>query len=52
MRLSQDPEEKQTDAQTSPDSDQFGSFLFWRAPLPTVDDDLLELLVISRNINQ
>uniref|UniRef100_A0A3Q3W2F7 RNA-binding protein NOB1 n=1 Tax=Mola mola TaxID=94237 RepID=A0A3Q3W2F7_MOLML len=34
---------------TSPDSDQFGSFLFWRAPLPTVDDDLLELLVSRRD---
>ena len=27
------------------DSDEFNSFLFWREPLPTLDDDLLELLV-------
>ena len=27
------------------DGDEFNSFLFWREPLPTLDDDLLELLV-------
>lgn len=39
--------QKQTDAQTSADSDEFNSFHFWRAPPPSIDDSLLELLVSS-----
>lgn len=29
----------------SSDADQFSTFLFWREPLPSIDDDLLEMLV-------
>ncbi|KAG8437509.1 hypothetical protein GDO86_008277 [Hymenochirus boettgeri] len=28
---------------SSSDIDEFGSFLFWRSPLPSIEDDLLEL---------
>ncbi|XP_034535770.1 RNA-binding protein NOB1 isoform X2 [Notolabrus celidotus] len=34
----------QKDTQTSSDSDEFNSFHFWREPLPTIDDSLLDLL--------
>lgn len=40
--------EERTDTQTSSDSDQFNSFLFWREPPPPLDTELLELLVSSR----
>ncbi|XP_074523138.1 RNA-binding protein NOB1 [Halichoeres trimaculatus] len=36
--------DKQTNTQTSLDSDEFNSFNFWRQPLPSLDDSLLELL--------
>ncbi|XP_066183479.1 RNA-binding protein NOB1 isoform X1 [Sylvia atricapilla] len=29
------------------DSDQFGSFLYWRPPLPSIEEELRELLAIS-----
>lgn len=33
-------------AAAPPSSDhQFSSFLFWREPLPSIEDDLLEMLV-------
>lgn len=40
------PDDKQTDSQTA-DSEHFNSFQFWREPLPSLDDDLLALLVRS-----
>lgn len=40
-------DDKQDDTQTSSDSDQFSSFLFWREAPPTLDDGLLDLLVRS-----
>lgn len=43
--------QKQTDTQMSSDSDEFNSFLFWREPLPSIDDSLLDLLVSSRKIH-
>ncbi|XP_031977565.1 RNA-binding protein NOB1 [Corvus moneduloides] len=30
-----------------PDSDEFGSFLYWRPPLPSIEEELRELLAIS-----
>ncbi|KAM4722056.1 RNA-binding protein NOB1 [Rhinophrynus dorsalis] len=27
-----------------PENDEFGSFLFWRSPLPSIEEDLLELM--------
>lgn len=41
---------KHKQTETSVSSDQFNSFLFWREPLPSIDDDLLELLVSSTNM--
>lgn len=41
-------EQKPLDSLTSSDADQFNSFLFWREPLASVDDSLLDLLVSSR----
>ncbi|XP_071346028.1 RNA-binding protein NOB1 [Trachinotus anak] len=38
----QTPTETQTSTPT--DGDQFNSFQFWREPLPTLDDELLQLL--------
>lgn len=29
----------------SPEQQQFSSFLFWREPLPSIEDELLEMLV-------
>ncbi|KAM4593684.1 RNA-binding protein NOB1 isoform 1-T1 [Odontesthes bonariensis] len=39
----QNQQNQQTDS-VAPNSQQFSSFLFWREPLPTIDDDLLGLL--------
>ncbi|XP_068883421.1 RNA-binding protein NOB1 [Aphelocoma coerulescens] len=30
-----------------PESDEFGSFLYWRPPLPSIEEELRELLAIS-----
>lgn len=35
----------QTEASEPADGEQFNSFQFWREPLPSVDSNLLELLV-------
>lgn len=43
--LSAKNKQKQTDTQTSSEGDEFNSFHFWREPLPTIDDGLLDLLV-------
>lgn len=40
---------KQENAASS-DCDQFSSFLFWREPLPCIDDDLLEMLVSVEHV--
>ncbi|XP_020495832.2 RNA-binding protein NOB1 [Labrus bergylta] len=40
--------EKQTDTQTSSDSDTFNSFHFWREPLQSIEDSLLDLLKVDR----
>lgn len=39
------PQESNTGTTAFPDGDQFSSFLFWREPLLSIDDDLLEMLV-------
>lgn len=31
-----------------PESNEFGSFLYWRPPLPSIEDELQELLVSCR----
>ncbi|XP_044214879.1 RNA-binding protein NOB1 isoform X2 [Thunnus albacares] len=36
--------QSQTETSNSVDSDEFNSFQFWRAPLPSIDDELLGLL--------
>lgn len=46
----QDPTEPQSSQQTlkppvTTDGDEFNSFQFWREPLASVDDSLLDLLV-------
>uniref|UniRef100_H3CA31 RNA-binding protein NOB1 n=1 Tax=Tetraodon nigroviridis TaxID=99883 RepID=H3CA31_TETNG len=42
----QDPVDEGPGPSTAtPDQNQFSSFLFWREPLPPIDDDLLEMLV-------
>lgn len=52
MKNQQKQTEEQTDTQTSSDSDQFNSFLFWREPPPPLDTELLELLVSSGRNNR
>lgn len=37
--------ESSTGMAASSDGDQFSTFLFWREPLPSIDEDLLEILV-------
>ncbi|XP_040894068.1 RNA-binding protein NOB1 isoform X2 [Toxotes jaculatrix] len=41
--------QSQTETETSnmTDSEEFNSFQFWREPLPTIDDSLLELLKVD-----
>ncbi|NWI77520.1 NOB1 protein, partial [Dryoscopus gambensis] len=34
-------------APAPPESDEFGSFLYWRPPLPSIEEELRELLAIS-----
>lgn len=46
--LNSNNKQKQTDKQTCPStggSDEFNSFQFWREPVSSVDDSLLDLLV-------
>ncbi|XP_044214871.1 RNA-binding protein NOB1 isoform X1 [Thunnus albacares] len=48
--------QSQTETSNSVDSDEFNSFQFWRAPLPSIDDELLGLLdqveVLNSNNNK
>ncbi|XP_011617989.1 RNA-binding protein NOB1 isoform X1 [Takifugu rubripes] len=37
--------ESSTGMAASSDADQFSTFLFWREPLPSIDDDLLEIVL-------
>lgn len=41
----------ETETSNRTDTDEFNSFQFWRDPLPTLDPDLLELLV-SRTVSE
>lgn len=42
---SSDKQKQMSPPPATTDSDEFNSFQFWREPLPTIDDSLLELLV-------
>lgn len=43
-RTQETPEPSTAEA-ASPEQQQFGSFLFWREPLPSIEDELLKMLV-------
>uniref|UniRef100_UPI0037E70A4D RNA-binding protein NOB1 isoform X1 n=1 Tax=Semicossyphus pulcher TaxID=241346 RepID=UPI0037E70A4D len=47
QKETQTQKDTQTETQASSDSDQFNSFHFWREPLPTLDDSLLDLLKVD-----
>lgn len=41
--------QKQTETPNAAESDEFNSFQFWREPLPSLDSELLALLVSRTN---